>query len=178
MDLQGYLEDGFDRVALREELIVLFVAGSSEVVTAIFDPLRDEAARTTSPVGRRPCCSSKGVFLQCPNVLDQWDLVIYLDAPDDEVLRRAVTRDVEGTRSADEVRRRYVSRYLPAQALHHSRCSPVERADVVVDNVDPGAPQLLRWCSALEADYARAAQGWVVDPTAAAWNAVVGDGLN
>jgi len=87
----------------------------------------------------------EGVFLLRPRLRDLWDLSIFLDVSPDEVLRRALVRDVELFGSPDTVRERYRLRYLPAQQLYRAEASPTRRADVVIDNNDPARPRVLKW---------------------------------
>jgi uridine kinase len=86
-----------------------------------------------------------GVFLLRPELRSWWDLAVYLTVPEEEVLRRARERDASRFGSVDEVERRYRARYLPAQALYRAEADPGAVADVLVDNEDPAAPQVLRW---------------------------------
>jgi uridine kinase len=43
------------------------------------------------------------------------------------------------------VERRYAARYLPGQALYRAEARPLAVADVIVDNTDPAAPEVVRW---------------------------------
>lgn len=60
-------------------------------------------------------------------------------------LRRALVRDVDLFGSHEEVRRRYLGRYLPGQALYRSEVDPEALAHVVVDNERVDAPRIERW---------------------------------
>lgn len=77
-----------------------------------------------------------GVFLARPELADLWDVVVRLECPDEEVLRRAALRDGEQSLP------RYRTRYLPAQALYRAEAAP---ADVVLDTTAAAAPVVLRW---------------------------------
>ncbi len=46
-----------------------------------------------------------------------------------------------------EERRTTKPRYLPGQAIYRAECAPAAGADVLIDNTDPDAPQILRWPS-------------------------------
>jgi uridine kinase len=46
--------------------------------------------------------------------------------------------------SLEATRERYRVRYTPAQRRYLEELAPRERADFVVENTDPGTPQLLR----------------------------------
>ena len=72
-------------------------------------------------------------------------LAIYLRVSPETTLRRALARDLDLFGSADEIRRRYLSRYLPGQALYRAEATPEDTAHVVVDNDDPRHPVIIRW---------------------------------
>ena len=141
---EGCYEDTFDLAALRGRLLEPFAQGSP-CVTAVFDHASDTpvvaAPQVTPPDA---VLVVDGVFLQRPELADCWDLVVHLQVPDDEVLRRVVVRDGG---DADAVRGLYLARYLPAQRLYEQRCRPAQRADVLLDHRDPQAPGVLRWPS-------------------------------
>lgn len=92
-----------------------------------------------------------GVFLQRPELAGLWDFVVFVDASEEETLRRAAARDA--SRFGDGVVERYRRRYLPAQRAYRGAAQPVVNADVVVDNTDP------RIRSCLSADRAASAEG-------------------
>jgi uridine kinase len=71
-------------------------------------------------------------------------ILIYLQASEDEVRRRIVTRDVKKGRSVDEIHRRIDRRYFPSQRRYHRELDPRERADIVIDNEDPRTPRTLK----------------------------------
>lgn len=83
-----------------------------------------------------------GVFLLRPELDGLWDFSVFVDADFDELLRRGVERDGARFGSPDEARRRYLTRYLPAQARYIAEVEPARRADVVLENTDPRAPVL------------------------------------
>jgi uridine kinase len=83
-----------------------------------------------------------GVFLQRPELADCWEGRIWVEADEEERLRRALARDAARFGGEDVVRERYTRRYLPGQRLYAERCRPAESADVVVHNDDPERPTL------------------------------------
>lgn len=91
-----------------------------------------------------------GIFLLRPEFRDLWDLTIFLDVPEDEILRRAQRRD--GANLGAELQRLYRCRYLPAQRRYREAVRPEELADFVVDNTDPAWPLLRRARAARPSD--------------------------
>ena len=79
-----------------------------------------------------------GVFAQRPELVDAWDLVVYVHADDAVRVVRMASRD--GV--PDDPDHPDQRRYLDAQRLYRDRCRPLERADVVVDNTDFDAPAI------------------------------------
>jgi uridine kinase len=141
---EGYYRDSFDVEALRRELLDPLGPGGSRVHrTAVFD------FRTDSPVEapRRRAAEDAvllfdGVFLLRPELHDCWELRIFVRVRPEESLRRALVRDRELLGSADDVERRYRTRYLPGQRLYLAEARPLDHADIVVDNDDPLQPRL------------------------------------
>ena len=74
----------------------------------------------------------EGVFLQREALTGAFDCVLYLDVPEEERLRRVLERDgYIGSR--EEIADKYARRYFPAEREYLRRCSPRERADLVVE---------------------------------------------
>jgi uridine kinase len=83
-----------------------------------------------------------GVFLQCSELYAQWDLIIWVDAPFEVTVERAIARDFSGKSEIERLRRLYERRYVPGQRIYMDRCEPQKRAHVVVDNSDYSDPRL------------------------------------
>ena len=81
-----------------------------------------------------------GVFLLRPELIDRWDLRIFVSAAFEETLDRARTRDLALFGSATEVERRHRSRYRPSQQLYFDTARPTDRADIIVHNDEPQQP--------------------------------------
>jgi uridine kinase len=80
-----------------------------------------------------------GVFLLRPEVIDRWDLRVFVSTALERTVDRAVVRE-RGVASRAEVERRWRERYLPAQRLYFATARPAENADIVVHNDDPRRP--------------------------------------
>lgn len=81
-----------------------------------------------------------GVFLLRPELRDYWDFSVFLRADFDVTLKRAEQRDLALFGSIEEVRRRYLERYIPGQRLYLASAQPELHASVVIDNNNPAAP--------------------------------------
>jgi uridine kinase len=140
---EGYFLDSFDYAALKSELLdPLGPLGTRRFRSAVFDHRTDQ--RVDVPY---ECAASNaillvdGVFLQRPELADSWDFRVWVEAPFDVTVPRAVHRDAAGHR--DEVMyARYRHRYVPGQVMYLRQCQPIELADVVVDNADLENPDL------------------------------------
>jgi uridine kinase len=81
-----------------------------------------------------------GVFLQRPELKGQWDVTIWVDAPFEITVERAVARDVRNGGDAAVTRSKYDSRYVPGQQLYMREGRPKKRAGIVFDNADLERP--------------------------------------
>ncbi len=81
-----------------------------------------------------------GVFAQRPELADLWDLVVWLEVPDDVRVSRMAARDGSVADVADPGQQRY----LGAQRIYRDLCDPVGAADVVIDNEDWADPRIVR----------------------------------
>jgi uridine kinase len=142
---EGYYRDSFDYQAITSQCLVPFRDGEPTIRTAGYD-FRSETARddeTTVPA--TAILIFDGVFLQRPELAGLWDLVTYLHVSPDTTLRRALTRDLSLFGSPEEIRRRYLGRYLPGQALYQAEAAPEGSAHIVIGNDDPQDPVVIRW---------------------------------
>ena len=145
LSAEGYYLDSYDEQAFVDHLLAPFSAGEAEVVTAVFDHHADRPTATHVAVAQRSVLLVDGVFLLRPSLRRWWTLSVYLHIGEDEVLRRAATRDTDLFGSEAEVGHRYWQRYLPGQRLYRRDAQPQEQADIVVDNTDVDEPRVLRW---------------------------------
>jgi uridine kinase len=143
---EGYVDDSFDLPALRRDVLEPLQRGGSRVITpSRFDWRTDRPATADSvPVPPDACVIVDGVFLLRGDLAPAWSASVFVFARPDVVLRRARERDADALGGVTEVERRYVSRYLPGQALYFARERPHERATVCLDNSDPEAPVVSR----------------------------------
>ena len=141
---EGYYRDSFDLDALHRELLEPLGPGGSRLYrTAVFDFRTDSPVEAaTRPAGDDAVLVFDGVFLLRPELRGCWDLSIFVRVEPEVSVRRALERDLELFGSAEEVERRYRTRYLPGQQLYLADAHPTDHADFVVDNDCPEQPRL------------------------------------
>lgn len=81
-----------------------------------------------------------GVFLLRPELIDRWDLSIFVSVAFEQAVERARIRDLARLGSAAEVERRFRTRYIPAQKLYFATACPADHADIIVHNDEPWHP--------------------------------------
>jgi uridine kinase len=81
-----------------------------------------------------------GVFLLRPELVDRWDLSIFVSVAFEQTLDRARIRDLALLGSTAEVERRFRTRYIPAQELYFATARPADNADIIVHNDEPRLP--------------------------------------
>jgi uridine kinase len=138
---EGCYSDTHDHGALNRVLLdPLGPAGDRRFRSAVYDRAADTA--TSPPVTTAPADAVllfDGVFLLRPELIDRWDLRIFVSTALDKTVDRAVVRE-RRVSSRAEVERRWRERYLPSQQLYFARVRPADHADIVVHNDDPQLP--------------------------------------
>jgi uridine kinase len=134
--------DSFDFEALHRVLLdPLGPGGDRRFQQAVYD--RSSDAALSQPVTSAPANAVllfDGVFLLRPELIDRWDLRVFVSASFEETLIRARNRDRELYGSTTEVERRFRNRYIPAQQLYFATVRPTDQADIIVYNDEPQQP--------------------------------------
>jgi uridine kinase len=99
--------------------------------TAVSAPLRTAAAETI--------LLFDGVFLLRPELIDRWDLRIFVATTFAKTVDRALIRE-QHARPAAEIERRWRERYIPSQQRYFAAVRPTELAHIVVHNNDLELP--------------------------------------
>ncbi len=133
---------GFDYEAVRRELLDPWRRGAGASYRRRWHDLATDAhvADTPGAVPEQGVLVVDGVFAQRPELAGSWDLVVYVDATEAVRLTRMAERDGVPDDAGHPDQRRY----LDAQRIYLTRCRPLARADVVIDNDDPAAPRIRR----------------------------------
>jgi uridine kinase len=141
---EGYFLDSFDYTAIRSELLdPLGPGGTRRFRQAVFDYRSDrpvDVPHRTVPADA--ILLFDGVFLQRPEVAGSWDIRVWVEAPFDVTVPRAVSRDAGGADQAAVIRAKYEARYVPGQLMYMDQCRPRDMADILVNNADLNNPHL------------------------------------
>ena len=139
---ESYYLDYWDYPALLEQLLIpLGPGGDRRYRTAVMDlPGRTPIDSPAETAPADAVLIADGAFLQRPELVEHWDLRIYVDVSFAEVFRRGVARDRVFLGPAAESR--YRSKYIPGEQRYLDEVRPQDRADLVVGNENPSAPAL------------------------------------
>ncbi|GAA1413139.1 uridylate kinase [Catellatospora coxensis] len=138
---EGCYFDAHDHAALNRVLLdPLGPAGDRRCQTAVYDHAADTVL--SPPVTTVPADAVlvfDGVFLMRPELIDRWDLRIFVSTALDRTVERALIRE-RGVSSPAAVERRWRERYLPAQQLYFATARPTDHVDIIVHNDEPQRP--------------------------------------
>ncbi|RSM50529.1 uridine kinase, partial [Actinoplanes sp. ATCC 53533] len=81
-----------------------------------------------------------GLFLHRDEIVDAWDLSVFLDVPFSVTANRMASRDGTNPDPGHPSMRRYVE----AQRIYFNACAPRQRADILIDNRDLSTPRIRR----------------------------------
>ena len=76
----------------------------------------------------------EGVFLLRPEFRRFWDYSIFLHTDFEQVISRAKDRDQYLFGAAEDVEKRYRSKYIPGKQIYLRESNPFSNAAIVIDN--------------------------------------------
>ncbi|GAA2107303.1 cytidylate kinase family protein [Streptomyces synnematoformans] len=136
---EGCYFDAHDRAALCRVLLdPLGPGGDRRFRHAVYDADTDTAS--SPPVATAPADAVllfDGVFLLRPELVDRWDLRVFVSVPFAQTVDRARDRSAAlagSAAGAAEIERSWRHRYIPAQQLYFATARPAGRADIIVYN--------------------------------------------
>ncbi|RKN26145.1 cytidylate kinase family protein [Micromonospora musae] len=138
---EGCYHDTHDYDALNRVLLdPLGPGGDRRFQSAVYD-------RTTDTVQSPPVTTAPadavlvfdGVFLMRPELIDRWDLRVFVSTALEKTVDRAVIRERQVSSRA-EVERRWRERYIPSQQFYFAAVRPTDHVDVIVHNDEPEQP--------------------------------------
>jgi uridine kinase len=139
---EGCYYDSFDFDALHRVLLdPLGPGGDRRFQQAVYDrPTETTLSQPFTTAHADAVLLFDGVFLLRSELIDQWDLRIFVSAAFEVALDRARTRDLALFGSATEVERRHRERYRPSQQFYFDTVRPTDHADIIVHNDEPQQP--------------------------------------
>jgi uridine kinase len=138
---EGCYLDNHDYDALNRELLdPLGPGGDRWFRHAVYDRTTDTALSLSfTKADADAVLVFDGVFLLRPELIDRWDLRIFVSTAFEQTVDRAVIRE-QGALSAADVERRWRERYIPSQQFYFATVRPTDHADIVVHNDEPRQP--------------------------------------
>ena len=143
---EGFYNDSYNYDALENLLLKpLGPHGDRRYRTAVFDLLQDRPSETPKKTADQDAILLlDGIFLLRPRLIAYWDLTIYIDADFAQTMARGMHRDAEIYGSVGKAAERYQERYIPGQIRYHQEATPLDKADILIDNNDLEAPKFTR----------------------------------
>ncbi|MFG1807068.1 cytidylate kinase family protein [Streptomyces sp. NPDC049040] len=139
---EGCYFDAHDRAALCRVLLdPLGPGGDLRFRHTVHDA--DTDTPSCAPAATAPADAVllfDGVFLLRPELVDRWDLRVFVSVSFERTVDRAKDRDAAlsgspaDTADAAEIERSWRDRYIPAQQLYFGTARPTDHADVIVYN--------------------------------------------
>ncbi|MFI6789143.1 hypothetical protein ACIBG4_17635 [Nonomuraea sp. NPDC050383] len=149
-DLMGRLAEATESVTTTHPLRVAIdgppAAGKTTLADELAAVLRaqghdiDTDTPLSPPVTTAPADAVllfDGVFLLRPELIDRWDLRIFVSVPFGRTVGRAQIRGTALAGSAagtTDIERCWRNRYIPSQQLYFATARPTDHADIIVYN--------------------------------------------
>ncbi len=137
---EGFFRDSYNLAALRTELLYPARIGLP-CRLAVFDHRRNrKVIRKPQTIGLPAVLVFDGLFLHRPELRDEWDLSVFLEAPFEVTYARMAARDGSDRDPAALSNRRY----RDGQLLYFAQARPQQQADILVDCSDWSDPRVIR----------------------------------
>jgi uridine kinase len=143
---RSYYDEAYDYAAFLDLVLrPLRPDGTRRCRTTLFDSFHDAwFDEEWHVVGAECVLIVDGAFLSRPELIREWDYLIWLDVDAETMVERARRRDVAWVGSEEIVERRYRDRMIPTHLLYERLAQPRRRAHAVVDTRDLYAPSIIR----------------------------------
>jgi uridine kinase len=140
---KGYYEDARDHEAVRRLLLDPLGPGGDRMYrTRILDLETDLCVDQEPAVAAEDCILLvEGSFLQRPELVGGFDVIVLVDAPRSEAIERGARRDAAALGGLEAATSLHACRYATAWDEHYApSVQPREGADIIFDNADPDRP--------------------------------------
>ena len=142
---QGYFQDSFDLGAVLTCLLLpLGPGGSMNYQVAVYD-FRSDRTMDTPVQTAKPASILlfDGIFLHRPELMQYFDITIFVETSYDTALKRAIKRDTALLGNEQAVVELYHQRYIPAQRLYLAQFNPLQKANIVFLNDNLNEPDII-----------------------------------
>ncbi len=143
----GYYQDSFNHQLIIDTLLKPLSSGDLKYKEAAFDYRIDDKLNLASKKADKDAILvMDGIFLFRPELLNFWDIKIFLDVSFEVALQRAIkrARDQETSDPEQAIIDLYNLRYIPGQKLYFQEADPHDKADILIDNNNYEAPVMIR----------------------------------
>jgi len=139
----GYFYDSFNLEKIFEYIINPVKNKGNYIIPGIYD-YREESQITPEriKVENDLIVLFDGIFLNRDELYNFWDISVFLEINFETVLERAIIRDIDYFGTIENVKERYLKRYIPGEELYLKLCKPKERATIVINNNDFSNPKI------------------------------------
>lgn len=117
-----------------------------KVHSKIFDLHSNKPQNIENSVSEDSIVIIEGVFLFKPDMIDFFDIKIFIDAERKVIIERMIVRDLASDATSleiDSYRTRIKQKYMAGQDIYLSESDPKNKADIVIDNNDYKNPIIL-----------------------------------
>jgi len=140
---EGFFYDSFNLDKIFEYVINPVKNKGEHIIPGIYDYKEEtEIAPERIKVENDLIVLFDGIFLNRDELYTIWDISIFLEINFETVLERAIIRDIDYFGTIENVKERYLGRYIPGEELYLKLCKPKERAAIVIDNNDYNNPKI------------------------------------
>jgi len=142
---EGFFYDSFNLPAIFKNVITPLKKGSDTIINGIYDyKAEQEIINSRIKIDNHSVILFDGIFMHRDELFKQWNLSIFLDISFETMLKRAIKRDLFFFGSEENVKKRYMEKYIPGEKIYLNSCKPKERANIVIDNNNFELPVLLK----------------------------------
>ncbi|QEU96747.1 cytidylate kinase family protein [Streptomyces kanamyceticus] len=136
---EGCYFDAHDRAALCRVLLdPLGPGGDRRFQHAVYDSGTDTPSSPPATTASADAVLLfDGVFLLRPELINHWDLRIFVSIPFEQTVDRALKRGAAlagSTADTIDIERSWRHRYIPSQQLYFATARPTDHADIIVYN--------------------------------------------
>lgn len=138
-EIKSYINHAFNLKRLENEILKPLKENMSvQALVEVLDLEKDKFFTKKYKIEKESIVLVEGVLLLRPPIVKYFDLKIFIDITNQEVIRRAVLRD--DYLFKDKIEERYEQKYIPIQEWYKEEYRPCQISDIVIDNEDYNNP--------------------------------------